>query len=197
MAWFRRHIGVDYSGVQAPTANLKGLRVFMTEGDRPPAEVLPPPFPRKYWTRRGIAECVARSSANRHRPRLLVSAALFRGARPDARLAHLPRRFPAPLADGQGHLRRFRPRLPAGQRRGAHGRCPMASDDRRARRRREIRLSFRRAGIGGEIHPCRHSLAALHPPAARRARPFLAVRWLEYSGRALGGGRGLSVAMER
>jgi hypothetical protein len=28
----------------------------LAEGDAPPAEVLPPPSPRKYWTRRGIAE---------------------------------------------------------------------------------------------------------------------------------------------
>ena len=56
MAWFRRHIGADYSGAQTPAASLNGLRVFMTEGDRPPAEVLPPPSPRKYWTRRDIAE---------------------------------------------------------------------------------------------------------------------------------------------
>jgi hypothetical protein len=28
----------------------------MAEGDRPPTKVLPPPSPRKYWTRRGIAE---------------------------------------------------------------------------------------------------------------------------------------------
>src|ERR1700731_1450628 len=35
---------------------LKGLRVYLAEGDRSPAEVPPPPSPRKYWTRRGIAE---------------------------------------------------------------------------------------------------------------------------------------------
>jgi hypothetical protein len=28
----------------------------MTEGEAPPFEVVPPPSPRKYWTRRGIAE---------------------------------------------------------------------------------------------------------------------------------------------
>ena len=53
---FARSIGVDYSGAQTPTASLKGLRVYMAEGDVPPAEVLPPPSPRKYWARRGIAE---------------------------------------------------------------------------------------------------------------------------------------------
>ena len=52
---FIRHIGINYSGAQTPTASLKGLRVLMTEGDRPPAEVLPPPSPRKYSTRRGMA----------------------------------------------------------------------------------------------------------------------------------------------
>jgi hypothetical protein len=52
---FGRYIGIDYSGAQTPTASLKGLRVYLAEGDAP-AEVLPPPSARKYWTRRGIAE---------------------------------------------------------------------------------------------------------------------------------------------
>jgi len=53
---FYRYIGIDYSGAQTPTASLKGLRVYRAEGEAPPVEVLPPPSPRKYWTRRGIAE---------------------------------------------------------------------------------------------------------------------------------------------
>ena len=56
MVLFRRYVGIDYSGAQTPTASLKGLRVYMAEGNAPPFEVLPPPSPRKYWTRRGIAE---------------------------------------------------------------------------------------------------------------------------------------------
>ncbi len=56
MSFFARTIGIDYSGAQTPTASLPGLRVYLAEGDAPPAEVLPPPSPRKYWTRRGIAE---------------------------------------------------------------------------------------------------------------------------------------------
>ena len=59
MAAFARYIGIDYSGAQTPTASLKGLRVYLAEGDAPPAEVLPPPSPRKYWTRRGIGEWLA------------------------------------------------------------------------------------------------------------------------------------------
>jgi hypothetical protein len=40
----------DYSGTQTPTASLKGLRVYLAEGDAPPVEARPPPSPRKYWT---------------------------------------------------------------------------------------------------------------------------------------------------
>jgi hypothetical protein len=53
---FARYIGIDYSGAETPTASLSGLRVYMAKGDAPPAEMPPPPSPRKYWTRRGIAE---------------------------------------------------------------------------------------------------------------------------------------------
>jgi hypothetical protein len=53
---FHRYIGIDYSGAQVPTASLKGLRVYMADRDSEPVEVQPPPSPRKYWTRKGIAE---------------------------------------------------------------------------------------------------------------------------------------------
>jgi hypothetical protein len=56
LAAFERYLGIDYSGAQTPTASLKGLRIYMADGDPPPVEVLPPPSPRKYWTRKGIAE---------------------------------------------------------------------------------------------------------------------------------------------
>jgi hypothetical protein len=53
---FARYIGIDYSGAQTPSASLKGLRVYMAEAETPPIEVVSPPSPRKYRTRRGIAE---------------------------------------------------------------------------------------------------------------------------------------------
>jgi hypothetical protein len=56
MTAFACYIGIDYSGARTPTDSLSGLRVYAAEGGRLPAEVLPPPSPRKYWTRRGIAE---------------------------------------------------------------------------------------------------------------------------------------------
>ncbi len=53
---FTRYIGIDYSGAEIPKSSLKGLRVYMAEREAAPEEVPPPPSPRKYWTRRGIAE---------------------------------------------------------------------------------------------------------------------------------------------
>jgi hypothetical protein len=56
MALFSRYIGIDYSGAETTNASLKGLRVYLAQGNTPPVEVPSPPSPRKYWTRRGIAE---------------------------------------------------------------------------------------------------------------------------------------------
>lgn len=54
--FFARFIGIDYSGAETPTSSLKGLRVYMALGDAKPVEIPPPPSPRKYWTRKGLAE---------------------------------------------------------------------------------------------------------------------------------------------
>ncbi len=56
MTAFARYIGIDYSGAETPNSSLKGLRVYQTDRALPPEEVPPPPSPRKYWTRHGIAE---------------------------------------------------------------------------------------------------------------------------------------------
>ncbi len=53
---FSRYIGIDYSGAETPESSLKGLRVYMASRESMPTEVGPPPSPRKYWTRRGLAE---------------------------------------------------------------------------------------------------------------------------------------------
>jgi len=53
---FDFYVGIDYSGAETPTSSLKGLRVYMADRASRPVEVQPPPSPRKYWTRRGIAE---------------------------------------------------------------------------------------------------------------------------------------------
>ena len=56
---FTRYIGVDYSGAETPTSSLKGLRIYTADRSSAPVEVPPPPSPRKYWTRRGIAQWLA------------------------------------------------------------------------------------------------------------------------------------------
>ena len=53
---FRRYIGIDYSGAETPEASRKGIRVYETGREPRPVEIEPPPSPRKYWTRRGLAE---------------------------------------------------------------------------------------------------------------------------------------------
>jgi hypothetical protein len=62
---FQRCIGVDYSGADTPTASLKGLRIYMAEGDASPDEVQPPPSPRKYWTREDRRVLAKKPGANR------------------------------------------------------------------------------------------------------------------------------------
>lgn len=59
MPHFSRYLGIDYSGAETPTSSLPGLRIYQATPELPPSEVLPPPSPRKYWTRRGIAEWLA------------------------------------------------------------------------------------------------------------------------------------------
>jgi hypothetical protein len=53
---FERYIGIDYSGAQTPSSSLKGLRVYVADRTVAPQEVQPPASPRKYWTRKGVAE---------------------------------------------------------------------------------------------------------------------------------------------
>ena len=53
---FDRYIGIDYSGAETPTSSLKGLRIYQADHANVPVEVLPPLSPRKYWTRKGVAE---------------------------------------------------------------------------------------------------------------------------------------------
>jgi hypothetical protein len=55
MSVFTRYVGTDYSGARNPTASLPGLRIYLTSEGAEPAEVSPPPSPRKYWTRKGAA----------------------------------------------------------------------------------------------------------------------------------------------
>ncbi|MDE3166606.1 MAG: hypothetical protein KGN36_12445 [Acidobacteriota bacterium] len=63
MPAFERYIGIDYSGAETAESSLPGLRVYEAHAGEAPFEVLPPPSPRKYWTRREAAEWLERELA--------------------------------------------------------------------------------------------------------------------------------------
>lgn len=58
MPLFEGYVGIDYSGAKTPTSSLSSLRVYGADWLLPSREIQPPPSPGKYWTRRGIAECL-------------------------------------------------------------------------------------------------------------------------------------------
>jgi hypothetical protein len=102
MPAFARYVGIDYSGAQTPTASLKGLRVYLAEGDAPPAEVPPPPSPKKYWTRRGIAEWLVERLAE-EAPTLVGIDHGFSFPLRYFETHHLPPDWPAFLDDFRHH----------------------------------------------------------------------------------------------
>lgn len=58
MRTFDRYLGIDYSGAATPETPLGGIRVYEATPALPPEEV-PPPGPRRHWTRRGLYEWLA------------------------------------------------------------------------------------------------------------------------------------------
>ena len=120
MPAFTEYIGIDYSGAQTPTASLKGLRVYMADefaARRGVTTTKPTQVLDAAWHRRmaGSAAVPRHAHVGWHRPRLLVSSALFRDAWSQAGLAHVPGRLPAALADRRRqHLCRFRARRRCG-----------------------------------------------------------------------------------
>ncbi len=99
---FNRYIGIDYSGAKTPTSSLKGLRVYMADRSSPPVEVQPPPSPRRYWTRRGIAEWLVEQLAS-HPPVLVGIDHGFSFPLKYFETHDLPHDWPAFLDDFQRH----------------------------------------------------------------------------------------------
>ncbi len=64
MPSFQRYIGIDYSGAETAESSLKGLRAYQATPGASAVEIQPPPSPRKYWTRRGIAHWLLEVLAN-------------------------------------------------------------------------------------------------------------------------------------
>jgi hypothetical protein len=99
---FERYIGVDYSGAKTPTSSLPGLRVYMADPSTPPSELQPPQGPRKYWTRRGVAEWLVERLLE-ERPTLVGVDHGFSFPLRYFEEHHLPRDWPAFLDDFQRH----------------------------------------------------------------------------------------------
>ncbi len=53
---FDRYIGIDYSGAETPSSSLIGLRMYVADRVSLPVEIPPPLSPRKWWSRREMAE---------------------------------------------------------------------------------------------------------------------------------------------
>jgi hypothetical protein len=102
MPQFERYIGIDYAGAMTPTSSLPGLRVYAADRTLPPAEVPPPPSPRKHWTRRGIAEWL-RAELSSPKPVLVGIDHGFSFPRPYFEVHRLLQDWPAFLDDFQGH----------------------------------------------------------------------------------------------
>src|SRR5438552_6270661 len=53
---FSKYVGIDYSGARTPNESLPGLRVFVAGPMDEPREVQPSRGPKRYVTRRGVAD---------------------------------------------------------------------------------------------------------------------------------------------
>jgi hypothetical protein len=99
---FDRYVGIDYSGAKTPTSSLSGLRVYMANRSSAPGEVQPPKSPRKYWTRRGIAEWLV-ERLSEDRPILIGIDHAFSFPRRYFEMHNVPVAWPAFLNDFQHH----------------------------------------------------------------------------------------------
>jgi len=136
---FDRYIGVDYSGAQTPASSLKGLRVYSANRGSSAVEVPPPPSPRRYWTRRGIAEWLVE--------RLREDAATVVGIdhafsfpMPYFNRHNLPHSWPAFLDDFQQHWPTDEQHIYVDfVRDGLHGQAAARTGSTRWRRLTEVR----------------------------------------------------------
>ena len=170
MPQFNRYIGIDYSGAETADSSCKGIRVFMAEGSGEPIQVQPPPSPRRYWTRRGLAEWLCEEAWRRDIPTIVG----------------IDHAFSFPLAyfekyrlssDWQDFLVDFHHHWPTdarntyvsfiredsfGERPKANRGAKLAPGDRTMDGHREIRLRLRRSGRGCHIDARRSSVAPLY-----------------------------------
>ncbi len=136
---FDRYIGIDYSGAETPVSSLKGLRIYMADRNGAPTEVPPPPSPRRYWTRRGIAEWLVERLSEKQ-PTLVGIDHGFSFPLRYFDKCSLPHDWPAFLDDFQRHWPTDDPHLYVDFiRDGHHGNGAARCGDTRWRRVTEVR----------------------------------------------------------
>jgi hypothetical protein len=156
---FQRYIGIDYSGAATPMSSLKGLRVYEADLLTAPMEVEPPPSPRKYWTRRGIAEWLVEKLSD-ELPTLVGIDHGFSFPLQYFEQHGLPHDWPSFLDDFQRHWPTDEDIYVQLVRDGSVGNFAA-----RTSTFSQICVSFRRPGVGGKVHARGNTVAALHPAA--------------------------------
>ena len=135
---FGRYIGIDYSGAETPKSSLKGLRVYMADRDGPPTEVPPPPSPRRYWTRREVAEWLVERLSEKQATLVGIDHGFSFPLRYFDKY-HLPHDWPAFLDDFQRHWPTDEDIYVDFVRDGLHGNCAARCGSSRWRRITEVR----------------------------------------------------------
>src|SRR5580693_6110570 len=157
--FFDRYVGIDCSGAKTPTSSLPGLRVYVANRNSFPSEVQPPSSPRKYWTRRGIAEWLV-EHLSEARPTLV---GIDHGFSFPVRFFdeyRLPHEWPAFLDDFRKHWPTDQDIYVAFVRDGVCGNAAARRGNASWRRvtrtacTSEVCLSLRRARNRGELNPC-------------------------------------------
>jgi len=102
MSNFVRYIGVDYSGAKTPNSPLKGLRAYLSQGDKAPVEQLLSVSQKKYWSRKQLTEWLIEMLSD-PRPTLVGIDHCFSFPIAYFDSHGLKRSWPAFLLDFQGH----------------------------------------------------------------------------------------------
>jgi mannose-6-phosphate isomerase-like protein (cupin superfamily) len=100
---FARYIGIDYSGAEGAESSLKGLRIYEATPTMEPREVpRPQPSPRRYWSRKEIAQWLI-DELRDGPPTLVGIDHAFSFPIKYFERYRLPRDWPAFLEDFQSH----------------------------------------------------------------------------------------------
>jgi len=176
VALFQRYIGIDYSGAQTPADSLPGLRIYQATALRAPEEVPPPPSPRKYWTRREIAEWLVEQLSPAGAERTLVGIDHgFSFPLKYFQRYNLPLRWPEFLADFQKYWPTHEQIYVCFVRDGIRGDASARCGDPRWRRLTEVRAGRAKSVFHFDV------------PGSVAASTHAGLPWLLYLRNHLGG----------